>query len=150
MTFEIYGTPLSEEQAADLHRVVRAAEFGSREQRMIAAIGLEVVATLLRKNADYGGSVFRPPYLAPDVSSTLGIQVRLSDKVERLRNLLTSGQKPEVQESVMDTLTDLIGYGILWRVSDALQDVDCSGPGGYGSKRSGSGDETDSEGSAGV
>lgn len=132
----------------DLCRVEKALEEGSREQYMIAAIGLAVVATLLRKNADYGGSVFRPPLLAPHLSPTVGIQVRISDKVERLRNLLATGQA-EVQESVMDTLTDLVGYGILWRVSDALQNVDCPGPGGYGSKRGGSGDEADPERPAG-
>lgn len=136
------------EHGDNLHRVAQALEKGSREQYMIAAIGLEVVATLLRKNADYGGSVFRAPLLAPHLSPTAGIQVRLSDKVERMRNLLTTGQA-EVQESVMDTLTDLVGYGILWRVSDALQNVDCPGPGGYGSKRSGSGDEADPERPAG-
>jgi hypothetical protein len=136
------------EKGTNLHRVTEALQKGSQEQHMIAAIGLEVVATLLRKNADYGGSVFRPPLLAPMASNTLGIQVRLSDKVERLRNLLATG-RAEVQESVMDTLTDLVGYGILWRVSDALQNMDCSGPGSYGSKRSGSGDEAAPEEPAG-
>lgn len=137
-----------DKHTVDLHRAAEALAKGSREQHTIAAIGLEVVATLLRKNADYGGSVFRAPLLAPHLSPTAGIQVRISDKVARLGNLLATGQA-EVQESVMDTLTDLVGYGILWRVSDALQNVDCPGPGGYGSKRSGSGDEADPERPAG-
>lgn len=137
------------EYGSNLHRVAKALDKGSNEQRMIATIGLEVVATLLRKNADYGGSVFHPPLLAPTASSTLGIQVRLSDKVERLRNLLATG-RAEVQESVMDTLTDLVGYGILWRVSDALQDVGCAGPGSDSPERGCFGDEAAPERPAGI
>lgn len=80
-------------------------------QKRIATVGLKVVATLLRKNHDYGSSVWKTPVLAPDVPPAQAILVRMSDKVARIAQLATS--KAEVNESLDETLLDLAGYAIL-------------------------------------
>lgn len=82
--------------------------------KAIAFEGLELVATLLRKNADYGSSAWNAPLLAPGVTAREAIQTRMSDKISRLAKLLASGNKAEVEESVEDTMLDLAGYALLW------------------------------------
>lgn len=42
-----------------------------------------------------------------------GILVRMSDKVERLKNLATREDSPAIAESVLDAWTDLVGYSIV-------------------------------------
>ena len=79
------------------------------------AIAQEVVrwgALLLRKNADYGSSVWRSPILAPDCDPGVAIRVRMSDKINRLASLLD--RPGEVaDESLDDTLRDLGAYCLL-------------------------------------
>lgn len=88
---------------------------GSRgdDQMRIAKAGLGVTATLLRKNADYGGSAWRKPMLAPNLDVGSAILCRMSDKVARISSLQASGTA-EVAESLEDTIRDLAGYSILW------------------------------------
>jgi hypothetical protein len=95
--------------------LIRSAAAGQRgdDQRRLVTSGLEVVDTLLRKNADYGGSAWQVPILAPKLTSREAIQCRLSDKIQRLARLL-SGEQAEVAESIEDTMRDLAGYSILW------------------------------------
>lgn len=74
-------------------------------QAIIQPIG----ETLLRKNHDYGGSVFE--------LGTKGIFVRMWDKMARLKQLVWLTVQPKVKdESIEDTIRDLVGYGILWLV----------------------------------
>lgn len=68
---------------------------------------------LLKKNADYGGSAWKVPILAPHLSPGDAIRVRMSDKISRLIEL--SGKAGEVNESTLDTLLDLAGYVVLLR-----------------------------------
>lgn len=82
------------------------------DQQRIATVGLQVVSTLLRKNADYGSSVFKSPIMAKHLDPGTGILVRLSDKVERFSNL--SDKEGEIDESLDDTLKDMAGYAILY------------------------------------
>ncbi len=98
--------------------VISDALDGSRgpDQQAIAEIGLRIVSTLLRKNADYGSSVFSSPILDPSQTPERAIRCRLSDKIARLQTLLGSANTPQVAESVTDTMTDLAGYAILWLV----------------------------------
>ena len=74
---------------------------------------------LLAKNSDYGGKItHESPCLAPDISPTTAILVRMSDKVARLGNLLQVGSSQQVEdESIDDTIRDLAGYCILLLVS---------------------------------
>ena len=83
------------------------------DQRRLAEQGMQLVALLLAKNADYGGSAWQIPTLAPVLSPREAIQCRMSDKIQRLQTLL-SGTAPEVLESTADTMRDLAGYCILW------------------------------------
>ena len=83
------------------------------DQRRLAEQGMQLVALLLAKNTDYGGSAWQIPTLAPELSPREAIQCRMSDKVQRLQTLL-SGTAPEVLESTEDTMRDLAGYCILW------------------------------------
>lgn len=94
---------------------IREANSGLRgsDQQRICEAGLSVVDLLLRKNADYGGSAWQVPILAPKLTPRQAIQCRMSDKIQRLQTLL-SGQQAEVAESIEDTMRDMAGYAILW------------------------------------
>jgi len=66
---------------------------------------IESVKTLLlAKNASYGDDNLRR-------FGRYGILVRVSDKIERIRNLLESG-KTAVFESELDTWMDIAGYAV--------------------------------------
>lgn len=93
----------------------------SKREFMIAETGISIVATLLRKNRDYGGSAFEPPVLMPAAGAGAGILVRMSDKIHRLRRLLSGATQYVVNESLVDTFKDLAGYAILWIVSQYIQ-----------------------------
>jgi hypothetical protein len=96
----------------DRVREAAAGQHGE-DQKRLAMCGLEVVTTLLHKNADYGGSAWQVPLLAPQLTPRQAIQCRMSDKVMRLAKLLT-GEQAQVAESIEDTMKDLAGYSILW------------------------------------
>lgn len=81
--------------------------------QVISGVGLSLVATLLRKNQDYGNSAFEVPMLAPGMTALQGIQCRMSDKVKRLMRLL-AGNEAQVAESAADSILDLGGYCLLW------------------------------------
>lgn len=102
------------------HELLRQAIDGQRgaDQKLIAEVGLQVVMTLLKKNADYGSFAWQVPVLAPRLSAFDGIQCRMSDKVARLNQLL-AGNDAQVAESIADSFRDLVGYGILWLALDA-------------------------------
>lgn len=101
--------------------VVQAAlKSENNSQYEIARMGLEITAMLLKKNADYGDSAFRPPLLTPDLDVQGAILVRMSDKIERLKNL-ASGHKAQVDEGFKDTMKDLCGYALLWLVQSEVR-----------------------------
>lgn len=70
----------------------------------------ELLATFLKKHKDYGkGNIIS--------IKELGITFRISEKAERLKNLLMSANQPE-NESIDDSWTDIGVYaviGILFR-----------------------------------
>lgn len=68
---------------------------------------------LVKKNHDYGDSVNNPPILLPGLSSNSAILVRMSDKIERMRNLLANEDSLIETEPLEDTIRDLAGYCIL-------------------------------------
>lgn len=83
-----------------------------QDQKLIAEIGVAWIDTLLRKNMDYGSSVFQEPILCPGLPTTTAIDVRMSDKIARIKNLKTA--KAQVaDESVDDTYDDLGAYCLL-------------------------------------
>lgn len=98
--------------------LIEEAMRGNRgeDQQRIATVGLQWIELLLKKNADYGSSVWQVPVLAPDCSCESAIRVRMSDKIQRLQSLL-SGKSPEVAESINDTIQDLGAYCLLYLAS---------------------------------
>lgn len=77
-----------------------------------------VQQTLVRKQRDYGHENIRRFGLQ-------GLLVRIHDKVARLENLTSSGGTPN-NESIEDTLLDIIGYsaiGIMWEKGDFLLEL---------------------------
>ena len=72
----------------------------------------ELLETLFAKNSNYGDTAGQPPYFVPWLEPDIAIGVRMSDKVSRLRTLLTK-ETDKVGESLRDTLMDLAGYSIL-------------------------------------
>lgn len=85
------------------------------DQNRIAKMGTAITALLIRKNIDYGSSVYKPPRLAPKVDPGTAMLVRMNDKVERLVKLLGNEKESMVvSESTEDTMADLAGYLILY------------------------------------
>lgn len=88
--------------------------YESDTQKNIILTCSELTKLLLRKNADYGDSAFKPPILAPTLSPLVAQRIRMSDKIERLSNLLSRESGPAVaDETLSDTFMDLAGYCIL-------------------------------------
>lgn len=65
----------------------------------------EMRATMISKQADYG-----PGNIA--AFGELGVLVRASDKLERLKHLITGNRTPN-NESIDDAWLDLANYGII-------------------------------------
>lgn len=80
--------------------------------KTLAEIGLKNLATLIRKNHDYGSSGLKPPILCPDVDARESLQVRMSDKISRIQAL--QSKNAQVNESLDDTFGDLANYCLLW------------------------------------
>lgn len=73
---------------------------------------------LEKKNQDYSGDEdpfknFRLCEAAGIVSVEEGILVRMFDKMGRVANLVKQMQTPRVDESIEDTLMDLINYAAI-------------------------------------
>lgn len=90
------------------------------QQKLIAEIFDDAKALALRKNKDYGGSVFSVPILAPGMSVDAAIRVRMSDKINRLTYLL-AGNAPQVDESLADTIKDLGTYCFVWLICKRIE-----------------------------
>lgn len=99
----------------DIDRISDAYHCQSGESaRRIATEGVAITALLLAKNADYGGSAWQVPTLAPGLDPGTAILVRMSDKIARLSTLLAANAEAQVTESIEDTLRDLAGYAMLY------------------------------------
>ena len=84
-----------------------------------------VLTLLLRKNRDYGSSFRKPGILSGALDPKMKLLVRIDDKLERLSNLLSKGAESDVTgESLSDTVTDIIGYLVLFGI---LLDEECAG-----------------------
>lgn len=64
------------------------------------------------KNADYGAD--DDPFRNFHKHGSLGIEVRLSDKWSRLEGFMKRGLLKVKDESIEDTIIDIINYLILW------------------------------------
>jgi hypothetical protein len=78
----------------------------------------ELKKLLIAKNADYGSSFAKSPVLYPTMPPKTAILVRMSDKINRIGNLvmLAKTEKTEVNEPLTETVKDLAGYCLLFNV----------------------------------
>lgn len=67
---------------------------------------------LIEKNRKYGNSAIYPSQIFSKSNSLEQIRVRMDDKLNRIKNM-----QPDDME---DPLLDLIGYAILYRVTESL------------------------------
>lgn len=96
----------------------------SDEQKAIWDVFCEARNVAMRKNHDYGGSVFQSPPIAPQMAPESAILVRCGDKINRLRVLL-SGEPALVKESIEDTVMDAGTYFLLYLACKRLHNVRC-------------------------
>ena len=66
---------------------------------------LELKDLMIRKQKDYGKSNILK-------FGHIGLMVRMSDKIERIKNLMTNGKTPQ-NESLDDSFRDIINYAII-------------------------------------
>lgn len=91
-----------------------------RYLEFLAKTYLEILALQKRKNADYTGDAANPfaciefAAIAAGVTPEEGLLVRIGDKIARIRGLLGVERAPQVDESLGDTVRDLIGYGAMF------------------------------------
>ena len=69
----------------------------------------KIAETYKKKNADYGDSF----NISLDKYGPIAALTRISDKFNRLENLILSGKQNVSDESIIDTLEDLASYCIM-------------------------------------
>lgn len=105
---------------SDIFSQALAGKRGKHQQLIAEAVAREWGELLLRKNHDYGNAIFDPPVLAPDIPASLAIQVRLSDKLSRIKNLLDNPAEVS-EESIDDSMLDYAAYRLLQRIAERLE-----------------------------
>ena len=78
------------------------------EQKIEAACQ-EIMNLLIEKNRKYGDSAMKPSRIFSKADAQEQIKVRIDDKLNRIMN-----QQPD---DIEDSVTDLIGYLILLKIS---------------------------------
>jgi hypothetical protein len=68
--------------------------------------GDKLSKTLFAKNTDYGNAIAE--------TGKSGCEVRLYDKLKRLRNIIENGENAVEGEPLVDAFWDTAGYAILW------------------------------------
>lgn len=91
------------------------------DQKRIAKVGLDWIVQLLKKNKDYGSSVWTLPFFCPGGTVADVILARMSDKAQRIRTLLTANGGPEVDESLDETIGDLGSYCLLYLARPSIE-----------------------------
>ena len=81
-----------------------------KTEYLIKKVGEEVIDLLLEKNAAYGDTANNPSNIFSKLDSTEAIKVRIDDKLSRIKN-------KGLNDKTEDTLTDLIGYLVLLKIS---------------------------------
>lgn len=110
---------------SDIFNQALAGKRGKHQQLIAEAVAREWGELLLKKNHDYGSAIFAPPVLAPDIPASLAIQVRLSDKLSRIKNLLDNPAEVS-EESIDDSMLDYAAYRLLQRIAKRLESPELS------------------------
>lgn len=116
--FEMYDgfdEPVLEEKSIDVIKDMR--EKYPQINKEFQKIQIEQYSLFCKKMLDYGKANIS---LGGDLSipkdktySLTGIQIRLNDKINRLKNLLVHGKNYVKNESIEDTFIDISNYGII-------------------------------------
>jgi hypothetical protein len=80
-----------------------------KTEDIIKEVGREVVMLLIEKNKAYGDTANEPPKIFSKLSPKEGILARIDDKLSRIKTV-------GINDKTEDTVLDLIGYLILYRV----------------------------------
>jgi ATP-dependent helicase/DNAse subunit B len=81
-------------------------------QKEIVIVCDQIKELLLEKNRKYGDSALNPIRIFSKANNLEQIKVRIDDKLNRLKNI----QEDEGE----DTVTDLIGYLVLYKIASGL------------------------------
>jgi hypothetical protein len=103
---------MGEDENADVKLYDTCTMIGSEAARGLAEIGQwdteAMLDILCRKQHDYGhGNI--------NAFGIVGVAVRISDKIARYENLTAKNTK-EQNESLLDTLMDMVGYAVIARM----------------------------------
>ena len=71
----------------------------------LSKIALEIINTIMRKNADYGDAWQRYGIFTP--------LIRINDKILRVQTLSDGRKALVADEAIEDTLEDIVAYGLL-------------------------------------
>jgi hypothetical protein len=106
MQIQFFGPRSSTLQAAGspAHQSADPNKPATFEQAL-ARLNAECDRVMVKKQLDYGN-------LNIAIWDVLGVAVRLTDKVMRLRELILSGRLPQ-NESIRDTAVDIRNYGLI-------------------------------------
>jgi len=118
--FEVAKIGVKYSELVHYLKIAMCGKNGADQER-IAKKGLEWICLILKKNLDYGSSVFKTPILAPELPVGEAIFVRMSDKIERIRQL-RQGNPNLINESLEDTLRDLGAYCLLHLCQPTLEE----------------------------
>ena len=78
-------------------------------EELIKEVGREVVMLLIEKNKAYGDTANQPPQIFSKLSPIEAILSRIDDKLSRIKTV-------GLNDKTEDTVLDLIGYLMLYRV----------------------------------
>lgn len=87
------------------------------DRNLLELLVRDVVSLIEKKNEDYGDSFYKTVQEFGDIAFV----VRLCDKVNRLKALLSKGGAN--YESFVDTVKDIGGYCLLWLYYKKLEEV---------------------------
>ena len=91
------------------YRFIKVPEVNEVYESEIVTIANEIAELVEKKNKDYNGAFSKSLKEYGNVAYFL----RIDDKLNRLKNLMLNNTNVEVNESVEDTLKDIIGYTLL-------------------------------------
>ena len=90
-------------------RFIKVPEFNNVPESEIVTIAKEIAELVEKKDKDYNSAFSKTLKEYGNVAYFL----RIDDKLNRLKSLLLDNKDAEVNESVEDTLKDIVGYTLL-------------------------------------
>ena len=91
------------------YRFIKVPEVNEVYESEIVTIANEIAELVEKKDKDYNSAFSKTLKEYGDVAYFL----RIDDKLNRLKSLLLDNKDAEVNESVEDTLKDIVGYTLL-------------------------------------